>query len=176
MQLRLLGGQRVEGSFPFLEFTLRLLQFGEHIAVLGPLLPRLRLALLELALRIFENSGRILLLLVCVRDHLLDLLALLVNLGQLLFELFPLKSFKLVLELLDLPIVLAHMILDEGQFLHLILLFVDLCLNQFGRQLRNIFVQDRLVQGEELSFEFPELLLAGAACLYRVCNQLLELL
>lgn len=111
----------------------------------GPLLPRLRFSFFYLSFGFVKKQLRILFLLVGFGDQFFDLLPLALNFLVFLFEFLSLERLELVFEFLDLAIVLADVVLNEGELFYLTLLLVYLRLHQFRRQLGNIFVDDRLV-------------------------------
>lgn len=86
-------------------------------------------------------------------------------------EFIILECLKLALQLFNLLIVCADVFLDLRQTLHLSLLLFDLSRHEFVRQVADVLVNDWLIQGKEIAFEFRELFDAQAGLLDRVCKR-----
>ena len=94
--------------------------------MVGALLTGLRAGLHELLFGVFEDVGDALALLIGLLYQFLQFMDLGVDALIPFLELFLLEAFVLVLQLLQLLVVLLQMVLNEGQFVNLQLLFVQL--------------------------------------------------
>lgn len=87
--------------------------------MLSSLLLGLRPRLTQHLLRILNQLQTLFILLIKFRNNLLDLLAFLLEGVEFLLEFLGLERLKLVFQLLDVPVVLRHAVLDESQFIGL---------------------------------------------------------